>query len=174
MDMKKLLAVAVLACAALGARAQWMPGAGVANDHAAGAHPRDVRFVVRDGNQGYGYRSFDTAIGLTFLPWSFPNFESTVKGVRLNLGWGRYAGTYGLDLGTFSHAGDFAGIAVNWCGNVADSATGIQIGLVNAGGRARGLQIGLVNHVQRLDGVQIGLLNFARTQGSFPIVNIGW
>lgn len=174
MNMKKMLLGTALACAALGASAQWAPGTGIANDHADGARPHDVRFVARDGDRGYGYRSFDTAIGLTFLPWSFPNFESTVKGVRLNLGWGRYAGTYGLDCGTFSKAGDFAGVAVNWCGNVAETAMGLQIGLVNAGGRARGLQIGLVNHVERMDGVQIGLLNFARTQWSLPLVNVCW
>ncbi len=172
--MKKIIAMMVLACASTGVFAQWQPGAGVANDHAMGANARDVRFVARDGQNGYGYRSFDVPIGFTFLPWSFPNFESTVKGVRLNLGWGTYVGTYGLDLGTFSDAGDFAGIAINWCGNVADTATGIQIGLVNAGGSARGLQIGFVNHVERMDGVQIGLLNFARTQWSVPLVNVCW
>ncbi len=172
--MKKIIVTMVLACASMGVFAQWQPGMGVANDHAMGMNARDVRFVARDGRTGYGYRSFDVPIGLTFLPWSFPNFESTVKGVRFNLGWGTYAGTYGLDLGTFSDAVDFAGIAVNWCGNVADTATGIQIGLVNAGGHARGLQIGLVNHVQRMDGVQIGLLNFARTQWSIPLINVCW
>ncbi|MGN0847000.1 MAG: LA_2272 family surface repeat-containing protein [Kiritimatiellia bacterium] len=172
--MKKIHVALALVCASMGVLAQWRPGSGVANDHATGAQAHDVRFIARDGDNGYGYRSYDTAIGFTFLPWSFPNFESTVKGVRLNLGWGHYAGTYGLDVGTFSNAGTFGGIAVNWCGNVADSATGLQIGLVNAGGHARGLQIGLVNHVQRLDGVQIGLLNFARSQWSVPFINIGW
>ena len=172
--MKKTLAMMVLACASMATFAQWKPGKGVANDHAVGENAQDVRFVARDGENGYGYRSYDTAIGFTFLPWSCPNFESTVKGVRFNLGWGTYVGTYGLDLGTFSDAKDFVGVAINWCGNVADTATGLQIGLVNAGGHARGLQIGLVNHVQRLDGVQIGLLNFARSQWSIPFVNICW
>lgn len=172
--MKKMFALMTLACMAMGAFAQWQPGKGVANDHATGSNAQDVRFVVRDGENGYGYRSYDTAIGFTFLPWSCPNFESTVKGVRFNLGWGTYAGTYGLDFGTFSDAKDFAGVAINWCGNVADSAAGLQIGLVNAGGHARGLQIGLVNHVEHLDGVQIGLLNFAWSQWSIPFVNIGW
>ena len=172
--MKKMFAMIMAGVSMVACAAQWQPGTGVANDHATGANAQDVRFVARDGVNGYGYRPYDTAIGFTFLPWSCPNFESTVKGVRFNLGWGSYAGTYGLDLGTFSDARDFAGVAINWCGNVADSATGLQIGLVNAGGHARGLQIGLVNHVERLDGVQIGLLNFARSQWSIPLVNIGW
>ena len=133
--MKKMFAMIMAGVSMVACAAQWQPGTGVANDHATGANAQDVRFVARDGVNGYGY---------------------------------------GLDLGTFSDARDFAGVAINWCGNVADSATGLQIGLVNAGRHARGLQIGLVNHVERLDGVQIGLLNFARSQWSIPLVNIGW
>ena len=68
--------------------AQLRPGEGVANDHATGAKSTDVVFVQRGGGNAYGYRSYDTAIGLTFLPWAAPNSESTVKGFRLNLGWG--------------------------------------------------------------------------------------
>lgn len=172
--MKKVFAVAVCALA-FSSFAQWKPGQGVANDHARGSNPHDVPFVQRGGGNGYGYRTYDVPIGLTFLPWSAPNFESTVKGVRVNLGWGRYAATYGLDLGAFSNSGDFAGVAANWLGNVVSrDAVGVQVGLVNAGGRARGLQIGLVNHVDRLDGVQIGLLNFATSQWSIPFVNVCW
>ncbi len=171
--MKKILA-AMTVCAALVASAQWQPGQGPANDHAVGPQGHNVHFIPRDGGNGYGYRSYDTVLGFTFLPWSFPNFESTVKGLRLNFGWGGYAGTYGVDLGTFSDAGSFGGIAVNLFGNVAGDASGLQIGLVNAGGVARGLQIGLVNHVDRLVGVQIGLLNFARSQWTLPFINVAW
>lgn len=172
--MKKFFAAVVFALA-FSSFAQWKPGQGVANDHARGANPHDIQFVQRGGGNGYGYRTYDVPIGFTFLPWSFPNFESTVKGVRLNLGWGSYAGTYGLDLGTFSASGDFAGVSANWLGNyVSGRAAGVQVGLVNAGGFAQGLQIGLVNHVDRLEGVQIGLLNFATTQWSIPLVNVCW
>ena len=174
MKMKTVLAAALAFGAAWATLAQWHPGTGVANDHANGPEAHNVHFVARDAQNGYGYRSYDTVIGFTFLPWSCPNFESTVRGVRLNLGWGSYAGTYGLDFGTFSNAASFGGVAVNWFGNYATSATGLQIGLANMGGHARGLQIGFVNHVERLDGVQIGLLNFATSQWSVPFINIGW
>ena len=172
----KLRILLSFACATLVASAQYKPGQGVANDHARGGNARDVVFVERGGGNPYGYRSYDTAIGLTLLPWSFPNDESSVKGLRLNLGWGYYAGTYGLDIGAFSSTGEFRGLGANWIGHYADrDAKGVQVGLVNvAGGRAVGLQIGLVNHVERLEGVQIGLLNFATSQWMFPLVNIGW
>lgn len=176
--MKKLAFALALVCGTLVAYAQatWQPGQGVANDHAVGAHPHDVVFVPRGGGAPYGYRAYDTAIGLTFLPWSCPNFESCVKGFRLNLGWGSYAGTYGFDVGTFSNAGDFAGLAINWFGNLVETdAAGLQIGFVNVvGHRTAGLQIGLVNYTEHLDGVQIGLLNFATSQWTLPFINVAW
>ncbi len=173
--MKFGIAFAV-ACTVFAATAQRLPGQGMANDHARGGNARDVVFVERGGGNPYGYRSYDTAIGLTFLPWSFPNDESSVRGLRLNFGWGYYAGTYGLDIGSFSNTGEFRGLGVNWIGHFADrDAKGLQIGLVNVTGqRAVGLQIGLVNYVERLEGVQIGLLNFATSQWTLPFINIGW
>ena len=96
--MKKSAVFSIFAIAASVALAQFRPGEGVANDHATGESAQDVVFVQRGGGNPYGYRSYDMALGLTFLPWAVPNFESSVKGFRLNLGWGHYAGTYGLDL----------------------------------------------------------------------------
>ena len=173
--MKKVLAF-ILAFAAVAAEAQLRPGQGIANDHARGDNARDVVFVKRGGGNPYGYRSYDTVIGLTVLPWSLPNEESSVKGLRLNLGWGYYAGTYGLDLGAFSRTGEFRGLGANWLGHFADrDAKGLQVGLVNVTGRsAVGLQIGLVNYVERLEGVQIGLLNFATSQWTLPFINVAW
>ena len=174
--MKTILLPVVLFCSAMTAFAQWQPGQGMANDHARGENSRDVVFVARGGGNPYGYRSYDMAIGLTLLPWSLPNNESSVKGLRLNLGWGYYVGTYGVDLGAFSNTGEFRGIGANLLGNLAESdAKGLQVGLVNITGRcAAGLQIGLVNYVERLEGVQIGLLNFATSQWTLPFINIGW
>lgn len=174
--MKAKFLAAALSCMSIAAFAQWQPGQGMANDHARGGNARDVVFVERGGGNPYGYRSYDTAIGLTVLPWSLPNEESSVTGLRLNFGWGYYAGTYGLDLGAFSNTGEFRGIGANWIGHLADQdAKGLQVGLVNVTGhRAVGLQIGLVNYVERLEGVQIGLLNFATSQWTLPFINIGW
>ena len=174
--MKRTFLVMAFSCMSVAAVAQWQPGQGMANDRARGGNARDVVFVERGGGNPYGYRSYDTAIGLTLLPWSFPNEESSVRGLRLNFGWGYYAGTYGLDLGTFSSTGEFRGLGANWIGHYADrDAKGLQVGLVNVTGHsAVGLQIGLVNYVERLEGVQIGLLNFATSQWTLPIINIGW
>ena len=171
--MKKAAVFSSVALAASALFAQFRPGEGVANDHATGANERDVVFVQRGGVNPYGYRSYDMAIGLTFLPWAVPNFESSVKGLRLNLGWGHYAGSYGIDVGTFSSSGDFGGIAANVFGNAVDGdAAGLQVGLVNiVGGRSAGLQIGLVNYTSRLCGVQIGLLNISTEQWTLPIIN---
>ena len=173
--MKRFAVAALCGGMALAAAAQWRPGTGVANDRVRGTRPHDVTFVARGGGNGYGYRDYDVAVGLTVLPWSCPNFESRVKGVRFNFGWGRYAGTHGVDTGLFSRSDDFDGVAVNLLGNYsAGDADGIQVGLVNVAGRARGLQVGLVNHVGRLEGVQIGLLNFATSQWTLPILNAAW
>ena len=174
--MKRTFLLMAFSCMSVAAVAQWQPGQGMANDRARGGNARDVVFVERGGGNPYGYRSYDTAIGLTVLPWSFPNEESSVRGLRLNFGWGYYAGTYGLDLGAFSSTGEFRGLGANWIGHyAARDAKGLQVGLVNVTGhRAVGLQIGLVNYVERLEGVQIGLLNFATSQWTLPFINIGW
>ena len=174
-EMKTKLISLALALAAFPACAAFTPGEGVANDHALGDKPTDVVFVQRGGGNPYGYRSYDVPIGLTVFNWAAPNFESTVKGLRFNFGWGRHAGMYGLDTGAFGVSGDFAGVSATLFGNYTGNAAGLQVGLVNVvDGDASGVQIGLVNYTERLVGVQIGLLNFARSQWSLPIVNIAW
>lgn len=173
--MKKAISALLTGGLSLAALAQLQPGKGPANEQPRGRNQDAVTFVQRGGGNGYGYRDYDVAVGFTVLPWSCPNFESRVRGLRLNLGWGAYAGTYGVDLGTFSDSGDFAGLAANLFGNyVTGDADGVQIGLVNVAGRARGLQVGLVNHVDRLEGVQVGLLNFATYQWTLPLLNAAW
>jgi len=176
--MRKLLFVCLMSACAFVAKAEatWKAGQGVANDHATGANARDIPFVARDANAGYGYRQFGLPIGVTVLPWSIPNFESFVYGVRFNFGWGRYAETYGIDWGTFSNSGEFGGIAANVFGNyVTGRAAGFQAGFVNlCEGDVYGLQIGAVNVAGRLKGVQIGFLNFNRSGITLPLINAGF
>ena len=175
--MKKLIMVAFAATiAATATAAGWNAGQGVANDRATGVNQRDVTFVKRGGGNEYGYRQYATPIGFTVLPWSMPNFESSVYGVRLNLGWGAYHGTYGLDSGVFSRSKEFAGISWTVFGNyIENSASGIQAGLVNVvNENMTGIQIGLVNFAGRLNGMQIGVLNFNTAQVTLPIINFGW
>ena len=174
--MKKLIMVAFAATiAATATAAGWNAGQGVANDRATGANKRDVTFVKRGAGNEYGYRQYSVPLGVTLLAWTMPNFESSVYGVRLNLGWSAYHGTYGLDSGVFSQSKEFAGISWTVFGNyIEGDATGIQAGLVNISGNMAGLQVGLVNFADRLNGVQIGLLNFNSAKYTLPIFNIGW
>ena len=98
--MSKILhcAFAFALCASAQA-ARFEAGKGVANDRATGAGPNDVTFVTRGNGNAYGWRGWNMAIGGTILPWSIPNDESNVYGLRVNLGWGAYANTYGIDVG---------------------------------------------------------------------------
>ena len=43
--------------------------------------------------------------------------------------------------------------------NNAESAMGVQVGLVNLGGEMNGFQIGAINRARQLDGVPVGLIN---------------
>ena len=161
---------------AFGAWAQesFKAGEGVANSHSS-----NVSFVTRGGGNDYGYGAgsqYFTPLGLTLIAWDIPNSISVVKGLRLNLGFGRFERTYGFDLGLFSRSGDFVGVAGNLVGNFSErDAEGIQIGAVNgAEADVRGVQIGVVNWADRLCGLQIGLLNINRAGIVFPILNVGW
>jgi len=173
--MKRLLMLMAVGVLAATSNAAWQAGTGIANDRAAGANDRDVTFVKRGAGNGYGWRQYALPIGLTVLPWSVPNFESSVYGLRVNLGWGEYAGTYGLDAGAFSSRKRFGGISANFFGNyAAEESNGIETGAVNIAGTMRGLQIAFVNFAECLYGVQIGVLNFNRSGIAFPIINVGW
>lgn len=173
--MKKILMTIVVGLTVASANAAWQAGKGVANDRATGMNDRDVTFVQRDAGTGYGWRQYSLPVGLTILPWSIPNFESSVYGLRVNLGWGRYDGTYGLDSGLLSSRKTFGGISANIIGNYAtDKSMGLEVGAVNIAGSMNGLQLGVVNFADCLYGVQIGLLNFNRAGITFPILNIGW
>ena len=173
--MKRILMMGMACLTTLAVNAAWQAGQGIANDRATGLNDRDVTFVKRGAGNGYGWRQYALPIGVTVLPWSVPNFESSVYGLRVNLGWGEYAGTYGLDAGVFSNRKSFGGISANFFGNYAsDASAGIETGAVNIAGTMHGLQFGFVNFADSLYGVQIGVLNFNRSGIAFPVINIGW
>lgn len=174
--MKRILiAIAAVGLFAATSSAAWQAGKGIANDRATGVNDRDVTFVKRGAGSGYGWRQYSLPVGLTILPWSIPNFESSVYGLRVNLGWGEYDGTYGLDAGVFSSCKTFGGISANVFGNYAsDESMGLETGAVNIAGTMCGIQIGFVNFADCLYGVQIGVLNFNGSGIAFPIINVGW
>jgi len=169
--------VAMLAFgAAISAGAQdlFRPGEGVANDRTG-----NVSFVARGGGNDYGYglgRQYVTPFGLTLLAWDVPNSFSVVRGVRANLGCGRFERVYGADLGLYSSCGDFCGVAANLVGNFSDrDAAGLECGLVNmAKNSVRGVQVGLFNQAGCLYGVQIGLINVNGCGIVLPVLNVGW
>jgi hypothetical protein len=116
----------------------------------------------------------------------FPATDA-VKGVRLNLIYGKNAAMTGLDLGLANHVtGPVKGVqwgAVNlsesmvgWQSgfvNVNEGEfEGLQWGTVNSTGRINGLQFGLVNYTQRANGVQIGLINIIKEGGFLPVMVI--
>ena len=176
--MRSVFFAAAVSSALAASAAGFEAGQGVANDRATGANPRDVTFVARGGDNSYGWRSYDMPVGVTVLPWSIPNEECSVYGLRFNFGWGAYVDMYGLDSGLFSVTSrDFGGFSATIFGNSAGNTMGgVQIGLVNlVGGSAYGLQIGAVNFAEDLHGVQIGILNFNNTGlRCFPILNAGF
>lgn len=142
----------------------------------ASAEVVNVEFVARDASAGYGYRQYQLPIGFTFMPWSLPNFESSVYGLRLDLGWGSYAETYGIEGGLFCRSGDFGGIAAPLIANcTSHTAGGLLVAAVNySKGDVYGVQIGAVNIAERLHGVQIGFLNFNGSGITLPIINAGF
>lgn len=173
--MKRLLAfVAAFAVASVFADAL-VAGQGIANSPAR--PDARVTFVQRGGGNDYGYRGWNTVVGLTILPWSVPNDESYVHGVRFDFGWGAYEETVGFDSGLFSITKhDFTGLAPMFLGAwVGGDARGVLIGPVNVvEGAMYGLQIGLLNSAGDLHGVQIGIMNFNQTGIFFPLFNVGF
>jgi hypothetical protein len=113
--------------------------------------------------------------------------DQPIKGLRLNVIYGRNSAMTGFDLGLANHvAGRMSG--VQWgVVNLADSMVGWQAGTVNytAGrfegfmwgsvnyaGHINGLQLGLVNYAARANGIQIGLVNIIKKGGQFPVMVI--
>ncbi|MGE4488564.1 MAG: hypothetical protein AB7E95_03345 [Kiritimatiellales bacterium] len=121
-------------------------------------------------------------------PAQVPAPEWDVKGLRINLFYGRCNDLYGADLGLVNHtAGQSTGLDIGLVNYVEGKLIGFQAGGVNVGNRVKalqigvynkaddisGLQIGLINHTRMMRGVQIGLINVIESNDlSFmPIVN---
>jgi hypothetical protein len=71
---------------------------------------------------------------------------SAVKGLRLNLFYGKHDYVSGLDLGVISHT--------------VYKNTGVLIAGVQLGHKSSGLRVSLLNVVDEMSGLQLGLLNF--------------
>jgi len=126
--------------------------------------------------------------------------DEAVRGVRINLLYGRNTFMTGFDYGLVNHTvrdflgvglglvnladGDATGVhwglvnitqgafeGLQWGGvNSAGRGHGAQIGVVNHLRNHRGLQFGLVNYAERMHGVQVGLVNIIKTGGVLPVM----
>jgi len=118
----------------------------------------------------------------------FPE-DTSIKGVRLNLLYGKNTSVTGLDWGLVSHTtagkskgvqfgcvglvdSDFVGWQATSVNIVKGNIEGFQWGFVNYANYANGLQLGFVNYAGSMKGVQIGLVNIIRQGGTFPVFPI--
>lgn len=96
-------------------------------------------------------------------PAQAPSPDWDVKGLRLDILYGRCRDLYGLDIGLVNHTtGKQIGLALGLVNYTEKSFTGLQLGGVNIGEEVNALQLGLYNEADDLSGVQIGLINHAR------------
>ncbi len=104
-------------------------------------------------------------------PVQIYNADTSVKGLRLNLIYGRNKAVTGLDLGLVGSVdSDFTGWQYNFAGNISKgNFEGLQMGFVNYAESARGLQLGMINYAGSLKGIQIGLINIIGRGGMFPV-----
>ena len=96
-------------------------------------------------------------------PAQAPSPEWDVKGVRIDLLYGRCQNLYGLDVGLVNHTvGKEVGLALGLVNYTEQSFTGLQVGGVNIGEEVTALQVGIYNEADDMSGVQIGLINHTR------------
>lgn len=109
----------------------------------------------------------------------FPE-EDEIRGVRLNILYGRNASVTGLDVGLINTTtreflglqvgivgvsqGSFTGVQYNWLVNRLDGhLEGVQLGVVNSVEDGRGVQLSGVSHARNFRGLQIGWVNYAES-----------
>jgi hypothetical protein len=124
-----------------------------------------------------------------FAPVQLFSENTAIKGIRLNLLYGRNVSVTGLDWGLVNHTttGDFLGVQFgvvgyteanftgwqdNWVNVVKGNFEGLQWGAVNYANNAKGLQLGFVNYAVTMNGLQIGLVNIIKQNGAFPVFPI--
>jgi hypothetical protein len=119
----------------------------------------------------------------------FPE-DTPIKGVRINLIYGRNVSITGMDWGLVNHTttgkskgvqfglvglsdSDFIGWQSNDLVNVTKGKfKGFQSGIVNYAKDMSGFQLGVVNYAEIMNGLQIGLVNVIRQEGAFPVFPI--
>jgi len=108
-------------------------------------------------------------------PAQAPTPEWNVKGLRLNLLYGRCQNLYGLDVGLVNQTvGKEIGLALGLVNYAEKSFTGLQVGGVNIGDEVHALQVGLYNEADDMSGVQVGVINHTRMMlgVQFGLINV--
>lgn len=118
----------------------------------------------------------------------FPE-ETSIKGVRFNLLYGKNTSVYGLDFGLVNHTtsgkttavqfgflgiadADFFGWQDNHINITKGNFEGLQSGVINYANQMNGVQFGFVNYAGTMNGLQIGLINIIKQGGMFPVFPI--
>ena len=126
-----------------------------------------------------------------FNPAQIFNESYGIKGVRLNLLYGRNIFVKGLDVGLVNTCtggesvgfqwgllgyveGGFLGIQWNMFNLTEGDFSGLQWGIYNDAGTGEGLQFGTVNTSRHMQGLQIALVNYTETMHGLQVglVNI--
>jgi hypothetical protein len=111
-----------------------------------------------------------------------------IKGLRIDLLYGKNASLTGVDLGLVNHVtgsetgftyglvsvveGNFTGWQDNVVNVTQQHFEGFQSGFVNVSEDASGFMLGIVNYAGTLNGLQIGLVNVISKGGAFPVFPI--
>ena len=117
--------------------------------------------------------------------------DTAIKGIRINLIYGRNAAVKSIDLGLINHTirgttkgwqwglagvanANFSGFEDNFINVTTDKFTGFQSGIYNHAEDMHGFQFGLINYARSGYGLQIGLINIIKQGGIlpvFPVIN---
>lgn len=117
------------------------------------------------------------------------NEGDSVKGIRLDLLYGKNTTVVGFDWGLVNHTtagvskgweegfvniteADFNGLQEGAVNIVRGHFQGLQSGFFNKTHQMGGLQLGFVNYAETLNGLQIGLVNIIKQGGAFPVFPI--
>jgi hypothetical protein len=112
--------------------------------------------------------------------------DSDVRGLRLNIPYGKIQNAYGLDygivnivsedvagiqMGIYNKASDARGIQIAAWFNITDSMSGIQFGVANTASSSsmHGLQNGGVNYAKEMYGMQNGGVNVTKKLNGIQI-----
>ncbi|OQY42944.1 MAG: hypothetical protein B6227_00585 [Fusobacteriia bacterium 4572_74] len=112
------------------------------------------------------------------LPGTNIPADQSIKGVRLNLLYGKNTNMSGLDINILAlgETNNFTGVQLNpfWipgANKVNNSFTGVGIGVANIHlGQSTGVVLGFVNYTNNFNGLQWGLVNFNQRKS---VINLG-